>query len=240
MKNGFNDYNRYDADVYAIRQRAGLSRYLSGVFAWMFLGLLVTAFTAFYCAGSYTLISAMVSNPLLLIGMAVAEFALVLYLSARIMKMGYKTAVSLFILYSALNGITLSVVLLAFTLSSVAYAFAITSATFGFMSIYGYITRTDLTKAGNILFMGLVGLVILSLVNMFLHISSVEWLISVLGLFVFLGLAAYDTQKIKRYYYEAAGNYEAVRKTAIMGALQLYLDFINLFLILLRLVGRRR
>mgnify|MGYP002153950433 CR=1 FL=1 len=127
----------------------------------------------------------------------------------------------------------------AFTMSSVAYTFAITAVTYGAMALYGYVTRNDLTRAGNLLFMGLIGVIVLSLINMFIRASSLEWLISIIGMFVFLGLTAYDTQQIKHYYYATEGNYEVSRKIAIMGALRLYLDFINLFLIMLRLFGRR-
>lgn len=240
MNNDYNNYNRSNTDITDISRNVGLSQYLSKVFGWMFLGLLVTAFTAFVVTGSNALVNSVVTNPVLLIGMVIAEFGLVIYLSARITKISYGTAVSLFMLYSVLTGVTLSIILLAFTLTSVANTFAITAVTFGVMSVYGYITKTDLTRVGNILFMGLIGLVILSVVNMFLNTSSLGWAISILGLFVFLGLTAYDTQRIKQYYYAIEGNYELSRKTAIMGALKLYLDFINLFLILLRLFGRRR
>lgn len=235
--NNFNGYNGYDN---AVSRNEGLGAYTSKVFAWMFTGLLMTALTAFFVAGSNTLVYAIASNPLLLIGLVIAEMVLVITLSARIVKISYGTAVSLFLVYSILNGVTLSIILLAYTLSSVAYTFTITAITFGVMSIYGFVTKKDLTRVGNMLFMGLIGLIVLSLINMFVHASSLEWIISLLGLFVFLGLTAYDTQKIKDYYYKTEGNFEMSRKIAVIGALRLYLDFINLFLILLRFFGRRR
>jgi uncharacterized protein len=235
-----NDYNRYGGYEGTVKREDTIGTYTSKVFGWMFAGLLLTALMAFFIAGSDTVVYAIAGNPLILIGLVIAELVLVMVLSARIMKISYGAAISLFLLYSLLNGITLSIILLAYTLSSVAYAFAITSVTFGAMSIYGYITKTDLTRVGNILFMGLIGLIVLSVVNMFVHASSLEWIISLLGLFVFLGLTAYDTQKIKDYYYQTRGNLEMGRKIAVIGALRLYLDFINLFLIMLRFFGKRR
>lgn len=238
--NDYNGYNIYRSDQDTISRREGLGQYLSRVYGWMFAGLLATAAAAFMVAGSRTFVNLIFSNVLIFYGIIIAELALVIYLSARITRISYSMAVSLFLFYSILNGVTLSIVLLAFTMTSVAYTFVITSATFGIMSIYGYVTKTDLSRFRNILFMGLIGLIVLSVINWFINASSLSWLISVLGLFVFLGLTAYDTQKIKEYYYASEGNYEMTRKSAIMGALKLYLDFINLFLILLRIMGRRR
>lgn len=233
----YNNYNEYNP---AVADERGLSAYISKVFGYMFLGLLITAAVAYYVASSENLVYAILSNYILFFGLMIGELALVAYLMGWITKMRYSTAVTVFVLYSILNGITLSVILLAFTASSVAYTFAIASITFGVMAVYGYATRTDLTRVGNLLFMGLIGLIVMSLVNLFMHSSTLEWLISLVGLFVFLGLTAYDTQRIKQYYYAAGGNYELSRKVAISGALKLYLDFINLFLILLRFFGKRR
>jgi len=232
-----NDYGSYEGEAGRID---GLGLYTARVFGWMFLGLLFTAAAAFLTTTSSTLMSLLFSNYFTFIILIVAEFGLVIYLSARITKLQYGTAISLFLLYSLINGVMLSTVLLAYTSSSVAYTFSIASITFGAMSVYGYFTKTDLTRIGNLLFMGLIGLIVMSLINMFVHATALEWLISVLGIFVFLGLTAYDTQKIKQYYYSTTDNYELGRKVAIMGALRLYLDFINLFLSLLRLFGRRR
>jgi uncharacterized protein len=232
-----NDYGSYGGEAGRIDS---LGLYTARVFGWMFLGLMLTAAAAFLTTTSETLMSLLFSSYFSFIILAVAEFGLVIYLSARITRLQYGTAVTLFLLYSLINGVMLSTVLLAYTSSSVAYTFSIASITFGAMSIYGYITKTDLTRIGNMLFMGLIGLIVMSLINMFVHATALEWLISVLGIFVFLGLTAYDTQKIKQYYYSTADNYELGKKVAIMGALRLYLDFINLFLSLLRLFGKRR
>jgi uncharacterized protein len=237
MYNRSDNYNTYEDSV---SRKEGLGTYTSKVFGWMFFGLAATAVTAFFVAGSDNLAYSIASNLFLFYGLIIAEFALVIILSRRIMKINYGTAVLLFLTYSVLNGAVLSVILLVFTLSSIAYTFAVTAVAFGAMSIYGYITKTDLTRVGNILFMGLIGLIVLSIVNMFIQATALGWIISLLGLFVFLGLTAYDTQKIKEYYYRTEGNFEMARKSAIMGALRLYLDFINLFLMLLRIFGKRR
>jgi FtsH-binding integral membrane protein len=149
-------------------------------------------------------------------------------------------AIGLFLLYSALNGLTLSILLLVYTASSVASTFFITAGTFGLMSAYGYFTKKDLTSWGNLLFMALVGLIIASIVNIFWSNPTMYWIISYAGVLIFVGLTAYDTQKIKNMSLELDAESEAGRKGAIMGALALYLDFINLFIILLRILGDRR
>ncbi len=217
-----------------------LNTYVSKVFGWMFLGLIVTAITAFFTATSETILTVILSNRFTFFGLFIAEFAVVIYLSSRITKMNYSSAIGAFIFYAILNGITFSIILLVYTSSSIALTFMIAATTFGVMSLYGYITKTDLTRFRNMLFMGLIGLIILSVINLFLKSSSIEWAVSIIGLFVFLGLTAYDTQAIKQYYYSTENNLELRKKIAIMGALRLYLDFINLFLTLLRIFGRRR
>lgn len=241
----YDDWNRdkYGGDG-AFGGRAGnlegLGLFTARVYGWMFAGLLLTAAAAFFITMSESFMRVIFGNFIIFIILFIAEFALVMFLSARITRLQYGTAVSLFLLYSLLNGVTLSVILLVYTSSSVAYTFGITAVTFGAMSIYGHITRTDLTRFGNMLFMGLIGLIVLSLVNLFVRATALEWFISILGIFVFLGLTAYDTQKIKQYYYSTADNPELGRKVSVIGALRLYLDFINLFLSLLRIFGRRR
>lgn len=240
----YNNQNRYGGPNGAYDQQSGslegLGLFTARVYAWMFMGLLLTATAAFGVTASQAVMSLIFGNFIIFILLAVVEFALVIYLSARITRLQYGTAVSLFLLYSVINGIMLSVILLVYTSSSVAYTFGITAVTFGVMSIYGHITKTDLTRIGNMLFMALIGLIVLSIVNMFVRATALEWFISILGIFVFLGLTAYDTQKIKQYYYSTADNFELGRKVAVMGALRLYLDFINLFLSLLRIFGKRR
>ena len=217
-----------------------LTMYMSKVYGWMFMGLLLTAIAAFVTAGSQTLINAIVGNPFILILLFAAELILVMVLSRNITKLNFSTAVTMFVVYSLLNGITLSFILLVYTTSSIAYTFGIAAIAFGMMSIYGYVTKTDLTKVGNILLMGLIGLIVLSLVNLFVKATALEWIISVVGLFIFLGLTAYDTQKIKDYFYQAQNNIEMIQKFTIIAALKLYLDLINIFLLLLRITGRRR
>jgi len=223
-----------------LEKKEALNVYVAKVFGWMFLGLSLTALTALYVASSEMVLNAVFSNRLLFYGLMIGEVLLVMYLSGWISKIRPSTAVFIFLLYSVLNGVNLSVIFLAFTAGSIAYAFFITAITFGIMSVYGYATRNDLTRTGNLLFMGLVGFVILSVVNMFIASSSLEWIMSILGLFAFLGLTAYDTQGIKQLYYETGGYYDLHKKVSILGALRLYLDLINIFLILLRLFARKK
>lgn len=217
----------------------GMNAFISKVFGWMFIGLLLTGGIAFYVASNVNLVYTIVTNRFLFFGLMIGELALVAVLSARITKIKYATALALFLFYAALNGITLSTIFFAYTGASIANAFGITAITFGVMSVYGYVTKADLTRFKSILFMGLIGVLVLSVINIFLQSSGMEWIISLVGLFVFLGLTAYDMQKLKGYYFGTEGN-EVLRKNiGIIGALNLYLDFINLFLIFLRMFGRR-
>jgi len=218
----------------------GMNEFISKVYGWMFAGLAVTAGVAYYVAGNARLLFTILSNMFIFYGLLIGELILVSVLSARITRFRYGTAVTMFLVYAALNGLTLSVLLLVYTSESVASAFAITAVTFGVMSIYGYVTKTDLTRTRSILFMGLIGILVLSLVNLFLRSSGMAWFISLLSLFVFLGLTAYDMQKLKAYYFGTQGNPELRSNLGIIGALSLYLDFINLFLTMLRFFGRRR
>ncbi len=212
--------------------------FISKVYIWMGLGLLVTAITAYFVVSSgfvYTL----AENSILFYGTIIAEFGLVIYLSTRIQKMSAETATTAFIIYSVLNGITISLILLIYTGASVASTFMTTALTFGAMSAYGYFTKRDLTSMGSYLMMGLVGLIIASVINMFWANSTMYWIISYAGVLLFVGLTAYDTQKIKKIGAVVEG-VQATQKMAIMGALTLYLDFINLFLFMLRILGNRR
>lgn len=218
----------------------GMNEFISKVYGWMFAGLAVTAGVAYYVAGNARLLFTILSNMFIFYGLLIGELILVSVLSARITRFRYGTAVTMFLVYAALNGLTFSVLLLVYTSESVASAFAITAVTFGVMSIYGYVTKTDLTRTRSILFMGLIGILVLSLVNLFLRSSGMAWFISLLSLFVFLGLTAYDMQKLKAYYFGTQGNPELRSNLGIIGALSLYLDFINLFLTMLRFFGRRR
>lgn len=206
------------------------------VYAWMGAGLTVTAIMALVTLSSPSILTAIVGNRLLFFGLMIGELALVFILSGAINRLSASTATLIFIAYSALNGVTLSVVALVYTANSIASTFVVTAGMFGAMSIYGYATKRDLTSWGSFLFMGLIGVVIASVVNIFVGSSAVSWFISAIGVIVFTGLTAYDTWKIK----EMAAQGTEGRKPAILGALTLYLDFINLFLMLLRFTGSRR
>ena len=206
------------------------------VYAWMGAGLALTALMALITVSTPELLKAIVGNRLVFYGLMFGELALVFALSGAIHRMSAGVATLLFIGYSALNGLTLSVIFLGYTADSIASTFAVSAAMFGAMSIYGYATKKDLTSWGNFLFMGLIGIVIASLVNIFMKNDAVSWVVSAIGVIVFTGLTAYDTWKIKALAAEGAEG----RKPAILGALTLYLDFINLFLMLLRLMGGRR
>lgn len=208
---------------------------MSAVYGWMTLGLLVTAFVAWAVASTPAARQAVLGNRLVFFGLVIAELALVVTLSAAVRRLPAAAAGGLFALYSALNGATLSVVLLVYTGASVATAFVTCAGAFGAMSIYGTVARRDLTSWRSFLFMGLVGVIIASLVNLFVGSSMVAWVVSCMGVVVFTGLTAYDTQKL-RAFARAGGGTAAF---AVSGALALYLDFVNLFLSLLRLLGRR-
>ncbi len=211
------------------------------VYQYMALGLILTAVTAWLTASSPAMINAFFGSRAPLIIVAVAELGLVLYLSATIAKHSASTSLLLFGLYSILNGITCSVVLLVYTNESVYTAFLSTAGMFGAMSLYALYTKRDITSWGSFLQMGLIGLIIAMVVNMFVGSTAAETVISVIGIIIFMGLTAYDTAKIKSLA-DGAGmlDDESSGKIAVMGALALYLDFINLFLYLLRLFGKRR
>lgn len=206
----------------------------------MTLALALTGFVAYRAAQSDAIINTLVQSPFALIILFVIEIGIVWWLSANIQTISSNMAIGMFLLYSALNGVTLSLLLLVYTGASVASTFFITAATFGVMSAYGYFTEKDLSGWGNLLFMGLIGIIIASVVNIFLQSSGMYYLISYIGVLIFVGLTAYDTQKLKRMSLEVDANSEEGRKGAIMGALALYLDFINMFIFLLRILGDRR
>ena len=214
--------------------------FLAKVFNWMSIGLGLTGVIAWFTASS-GLAAQLVQGPMFMI-LLLAELGLVFYLSARIEKIQPGTATGLFLGYAALNGLTLSMIFLRYTGSSIAATFFITAGMFGAMAVYGLVTKRDLSGMGSFLFMGLIGIIIASVVNIFLKSSSLYWAISLIGVFVFVGLTAYDVQKIKRMGEEGIMQQGegAIQKGAIMGALTLYLDFINLFLMLLRFFGGSR
>lgn len=206
------------------------------VYAWMGAGLLLTALAAIFTVSSPDVLNAVFSNRIVFYGLIIGEFGLVIALTAAINRLSSAAATGLFLAYAALNGVTLSLVFLVYTAESVASTFLVAAAMFGAMSLYGAVTTRDLTSWGSFLFMGLIGVVIASVVNIFVASDALSWVLSCCGVLVFTGLTAYDTWKIKA----LAASGGAGRKPAILGALTLYLDFINLFLMLLRLLGRRR
>lgn len=214
---------------------------MRSVYTWMTLALAITGLTAMYMAKSLTFINAMTQNSILFWGILIAEVVLVMYMTARINKISFTTATLLFIAYSILNGVTLSVLFLVYTMSSIATTFFVTAGTFGVMAVFGYITKKDLTRIGSLCIMGVIGIIIASVVNMFLHNSMMDMIISYVGVLLFIGLTAYDAQKIKRLL--SGGDIEvneSTQKIALLGALTLYLDFINLFIYLLRILGDRK
>lgn len=209
------------------------------VYVWMTLALVITGFTAYAVATSPGLLMAIVGNRFVLLGLIVAELALVVGISGAINRLSLAVATLMFVLYSVINGATLSVVFLAFTMSSITSVFFITAGTFATMAFVGYTTKKDLTSMGRMLFMALIGLVIATVVNMFMRSSGLDMILNYVGVLVFVGLTAYDTQKIKEQLMMADNMGEAAQKVALVGALTLYLDFINLFLYLLRILGKR-
>lgn len=227
--------------------RTVVNGFIQSVYNWMAVGLALTGFIAYYVAG--VIENIMISNPAALQSiqpvfflLIIAELGLVFYLAARIQKIEAKTATALFVIYAMLNGVTLSFIFMAYTMSSIASTFFICAATFGACSVYGMVTKKDLTGIGQFMFMGLIGIIIASLVNLFLRSAGMSMIISYIGVFVFVGLTAYDTQKLKNMALTQPDGLDAgvVRKGAIMGALSLYLDFINMFLFMLRIFGVAR
>ena len=219
-----------------------VNSFIRSVYNWMAIGLGLTALVAFYVASSESLIRLVFGNPLIFFGLIIGELVLVFSISARIQKMQASTATGLFIAYAALNGITLSFIFLAYTSASIVSTFVVCALTFLACSVYGMTTKKDLTSLGGFMFMGLIGIIIASLVNLFIRSSAMTMIISYIGVVVFVGLTAYDTQKLKTMALTQPAGIDVgvVRKGAILGALSLYLDFINLFLMLLRILGDRR
>jgi len=201
----------------------------------------ITGFVAYYVANTESLRQLIFTNRILFFGLIIAEFALVIAISARIQKMQASTATALFVLYSAINGATLSLIFLIYTASSITSTFFTCAGTFVACSVYGWTTKRDLTSVGGFMTMGLIGIIIASVVNIFLRSPAMYMIISYIGVIVFVGLTAYDTQHLKNMAITQPDGVEAavVRKGAILGALKLYLDFINLFLMLLRIFGNR-
>jgi hypothetical protein len=209
------------------------------VYGWMAMALVITGLTAYYVATSPQLVSLIFTNQVLLWGLIIGEFALVLGLSAAINRLSLSMATLMFVVYSVINGATLSCIFFIYTMSSIGSVFFITAGTFAVMALYGYFTKSDLSSIGKICFMGLIGLIIATVVNIFLKSSGLELILSYVGVLIFVGLTAWDSQKIKELMLTAPDAGEGMQKLALLGALTLYLDFINLFIYLLRIFGRR-
>ena len=208
------------------------------VYVKMLLAMLVTAVTSMYVTSNETLLMLIYGKPMVFVGLLISQVIVVISLLGRLQKMSTITASLLFYLYSVITGVVFASILLVYTATSIANTFFITAGVFGAMSVYGYFTSNDLSKMGSLLIMGFLGLIICSVVNIFLKSQPMEWLISFVGVLVFIGLTAWDTQKIKAAAAHAEG--DDVKRLATIGALELYLDFVNLFIYLLRFFGNDR
>ena len=229
-------YRTMSVDATAAEQQ----RFIVRVYNWMTAGLGITGFMAFYISNSPAMMNIIFGNPIMPIALIITQIGLVFWLATRVMQMSASKATGVFMLYAGLTGITFSAIFMAYTTASIFSTFLVTAGTFGAMSLYGYTTKKDLTSWGSFLFMGLIGIIIASLVNMFMQSSMMHMIITYAGVLIFVGLTAYDTQKIKEMNILGNEGTEEDTKEAIRGALTLYLDFINLFLMLLRLMGDRR
>jgi len=216
-----------------------VAQFFNAVYAWMAAGLGLTAVVAWWVSTRPDIMMQVFRGPVL-IGLIIAELALVFTISAAVRKINAAAATALFMLYSALNGLTLSAIFIVYAHATLASAFLITAGMFGAMSVYGYVTKRDLTAMGSLLFMALVGLIIASVVSIFWRNSMLTTIINYAGVLIFVGLTAYDTQKLKQIAIATAGDAAMSARLSINGALQLYLDFLNLFLFLLRILGDRR
>ncbi len=214
---------------------------LQQVYGWMAAGLALTGLVAWYVSQSETMLALIFGQQFVFMGLILVQLALVMGLSWGLSRMSAAVATGGFVLYSAISGVTLAAIFLVYTTESIASTFLVTAAVFGAMSIYGYTTKSDLSSWGSFLFMALIGLIIASLVNIFLQSTAIYWVTTYAGVLIFVGLTAYDTQKLKRLSSTInERDTETFQKMVILGALTLYLDFINLFLYLLRLLGKRR
>lgn len=235
-----NQYNTL-TDI-QVQDESAVRSFMAGVFTWMFIALAITAGISYYVSITPEIMQLMITETgLSIFGWVVmlAPIGFVLLMSFRFQKLSAVSLTLLFVVYSVLVGLSLSFIFLVYTIGSIATTFVVSSLTFGVMAVAGYTTKTDLTKFGSILMMGLVGIIIATVVNFFLKSDSMQYIISFIGVLVFTGLTAYDVQKLKKIGNEMTAGEESTRKYTIMGALSLYLDFINLFLFLLRFLGRR-
>lgn len=235
------DWNILDSNTLSQEQIAAENaRFITRVFGWMTIALIITGLTSLYVVSSEALLKLLFANRLVFYGLIIAELGMVTYLSGWINKMSAATATAVFLFYACFNGLTLASIFLVYTAGSIAATFFVTAGTFAAMAAYGYFTKSDLTKMGNLLFMALIGLIIASIVNWFMASTTLYWIITYVGVLIFTGLIAYDTQKIKSMNIIGNEGTEEDTKEAILGALALYLDFINLFIYLLRILGSRR
>jgi hypothetical protein len=218
---------------------SALRDYMVKVYQYMSIALAISGLVAFMVASSPALMQAIFGTPLAFVVM-LAPLGFVIFFGFKLNSISAEKAKSFLWIYSALMGLSLATIFAVYTATSITRVFLITASTFGAMSIYGYTTKKDLTSFGSFLIMGLIGIMIASIINIFLKSSGLDFAISFLGVFIFIGLTAYDTQRIKQTYYHFAGNNEMVSKMAVMGALNLYMDFINLFIMLLRFFGERK
>ena len=237
------NYNDYEMDM-AFREReleasAALPVLMRKVYLWMTLALVITGFTAFAVATTPNLQALVFYNQWIMWGLIIAEVVLLLVISAGINKLSLTTATLLFVLYSVINGATLSIIFVAYSIGTISTVFFITAGTFAVMAFIGYVVKADLSGMGKILFMALIGIIIATIVNLFVKSSGLDMIISYAGVLIFVGLTAYDTQKIKNMLMMAGDTSEMSQKIALLGALSLYLDFINLFIYLLRIFGKR-
>ena len=238
------NYNNFQIDSLARDRELMLSQafpvLMRKVYVWMTLALVLTGVTAYGVATSPGILNALVTNKALFFGLIIAEFALVFGVSGAINRLSLATATLMFVAYSVINGALLSFIFLAYTMESITSVFFITAGTFATMAVIGYTTKKDLTSIGRILFMALIGIIIATIVNMFIGSTGLNMIISYLGVLIFVGLTAYDSQKIKQMLAVSGDTGETGQKLARIGALTLYLDFINLFIYLLRILGSKR
>ncbi len=236
----YNDYELQDLTAeQQLSRSAAFPVLMRKVYVWMTMALVITGLTSYGVATSPGILQAIYSNQIIFWGLAIAEIAIVIGVSAAINRISLTTATLMFILYSVINGALMSYIFLVYTASSIATVFFITAGTFAAMAFIGYTTKTDLTSMGKLLLMALIGLIIATIVNMFVKSSGFTLILSYVGVLVFVGLTAYDSQKIKQMLMQAPDAGEGAQKLALLGALSLYLDFINLFIYLLRIFGKR-
>jgi uncharacterized protein len=229
-------FNQQELELREQIQRGFITR----VYGWMTLGLIITAAAGFFTLVTPGLLQGILSVPFLFFGLLIGELVLVVIVSRAAASLSPVVAGALFAVYAALNGVTLSILFLMYTTSSIALVFGITACTFGIMTLFGFTTQRDLTRLGSLLIMGLIGMILASLVNLFFQNPAIYWITTYIGVIIFIGLIAYDTQKLKRLSLQLDQDGQIAQRASILGALTLYLDFINLFVLLLRILGRRK